>query len=168
MIPSMSRWFRAYGYASVYDGLIVGAFPLDEDDVRKLGSLGVTRVLNLVEDHEYKRGARRKLERALAKEEIEEMRLSTEDYGALSPELLELATSQVNAWLEMGETVYLHCRAGWQRSAAVAAGAIALRDGIGLEAARERVRALKSTADPLPHQLEDLQRWFEARVGQQR
>ena len=49
----MSSWFRSYGYASVYDHLIVGALPLDETDVRMLATLGVSRVLNLVEDDEY-------------------------------------------------------------------------------------------------------------------
>ena len=159
----MSSWFRTYGYATVYDRLIVGALPLDEADVRVLAALGISRVLNLVEDGEYGRGARRKVERGLAKEGIDESRLSTEDFGALSPELLEQATAQVNSWLDNGEIVYLHCRAGWQRSAAVAAGAIALRDGIDLETALVQVQHLKSTADPLPHQREDLQRWFDAR-----
>ncbi|HEX3616292.1 MAG TPA: dual specificity protein phosphatase family protein [Solirubrobacteraceae bacterium] len=160
----MSSWFRTYGYTSVYDRLIVGALPLDESDVRMLSALGVSRVLNLVEDGEYGRGERRKVERALAKEDIVEVRLSTEDYGALTPELIEQSTAQVNRWLDDGEVVYLHCRAGWQRSAAVAAGAIALRDGIDLDTALDQVQRLKSTADPLPHQREDLRRWFDARV----
>lgn len=160
----MSGWFRTYGYAGVYDRLIVGALPLDEADVGMLSALGVSRVLNLVEDGEYGRGERRKVERALAKEGIEETRLSAEDYGALPPELLEQGTTQVNRWLDDGEVVYLHCRAGWQRSAAVAAGAIALRDGLDLDTALARVQSLKSTADPLPHQREDLQRWFDTRV----
>jgi protein-tyrosine phosphatase len=160
----VSSWFRTYGYASVYDRLIVGALPLDEADVRMLAALGVSRVLNLVEDAEYGRGARRKVERALSSRGIKEVRLSTEDYGGLTPELLEQGTTQVNCWLDDGEVVYLHCRAGWQRSAAVAAGAIALRDDIDLETALNRVQSLKSTADPLPHQREDLQRWFDARV----
>jgi hypothetical protein len=161
---AVSSWFRTYGYASVYDRLIVGALPLDESDVRMLAALGVSRVLNLVEDGEYGRGERRKVERALAKEGIDETRLSTEDYGGLTPELLEQGTAQVNQWLDDREVVYLHCRAGWQRSAAVAAGAIAIRDGIDLETALTRLQNLKSTADPLPHQREDLQRWFDARV----
>lgn len=160
----MSSWFRTYGYASVYDRLIIGALPLDEADVRMLAALGVSRVLNLVEDSEYGRGARRKVERALAKEGIDETRLSTEDYGALTPELLEQCTAQINRWLDDGEVVYLHCRAGWQRSAAVAAGAVALREGIDLETALAQIQSLKTTADPLPHQREDLQRWFDARV----
>lgn len=160
----MSSWFRTYGFASVHNGLIVGAMPLDAADVRMLAALGVSRALNLVADGEYARGARRRVEKALAEAEIEEVRLRTEDYGALSTELLEQGTAQVNSWLDAGEVVYLHCRAGWQRSAAVAAGAIALRDGIELETALAQVQRLKPSADPLPHQREDLQRWFEDRV----
>lgn len=160
----MSSWFRTYGYAAVQERLIVGALPLDESDVRMLAALGVSRVLNLVQDDEYQRGARRKVERALADAGLEERRLSSEDYGGLTSELLEQATSQVNNWLDDGEVVYLHCRAGWQRSAAVAAGAIAIRDGIDLDGALLQVQSQRSTADPLPHQREDLARWFETRV----
>jgi protein-tyrosine phosphatase len=161
----VSSWFRTYGYASVYDRLVVGALPLDKADVQTLASLGVSRVLNLVEDAEYTSGARREVERAMAREGIVERRLASEDYGGLTPEFLEEATTQVNSWLDEGEVVYLHCRAGWQRSAAVAAGAIAIRDGIDLERSLVQIQKLKTTADPLPHQREDLARWFEARVG---
>lgn len=159
----MSSWFRNHGYASVDDRLIVGALPLDAADVRMLAALGVSRVLNLVEDREYHRGERRRVQRALATQGIVELRLCTEDYAGLSAELLEQATGEVNGWLDAGEIVYLHCRAGWQRAAAVAAGAIALRHGIEPAAALLRVQELKPSADPLPHQREDLQRWFETR-----
>jgi predicted protein tyrosine phosphatase len=159
----VSRWFRTYGYAGVYGHLIVGAVPLDSSDVDKLTALHVSRVLNLVHDAEYKRGERRKVERALAEAAIEEERLPTEDYGNLRPEVLDDATAQVNAWLDEGQVVYLHCRAGWQRSAAVASATIALREGIEIDAALQRVQALKPNADPLPHQREDLAAWWESR-----
>jgi len=163
MIPGVSDWFRAYRFANVHEDLIVGALPLDDADVRTLSGLGVVRVLNLVQDSEYGRGTRRKVERALAKAEIDEHRISCEDYGNLSPELLDEATALVNTWLDDGETVYLHCRAGWQRSAAVAAGALALREGVSVDAALAHVQTMKASADPLPHQREDLQRWWQAR-----
>lgn len=159
----MSIWFQTYGFASVYDHLIVGALPLDDADVRMLAALGVSRVLNLVEDDEYPRGARRKVERALADHDIVERRQSTGDYGTLAPELLEHSTAQLNGWLDQGEIVYVHCRAGWQRSVAVAAGAIALRDDIDPDQALLQVQNLKTNADPLPHQREDLRNWFETR-----
>ncbi len=161
----MSIWFRTYGYASVHKRLIIGALPLDEPDVRMLSALGVSAVLNMVEDSEYGRGARRAVERALGREGISEARLPTRDFGDLSPELLEQAINQVNAWLDEGEIVYLHCRAGWQRSAAVAAGVVALREGIELDEALEQVQRFRSTAVPLPHQREDLRRWYETRVS---
>jgi protein-tyrosine phosphatase len=163
MIRRVSQWFRTYGYAGVYDGLIVGAVPVDESDASALIALGVSRVLNLVEDSEYKRGERRRVERSFAHANIEERRLHTQDYGNISPELFDEAGAQINAWLDEGHVVYLHCRAGWQRSATVAAGAIVLRDEVTPAAALERVQTLKPTADPLPHQRADLQRWWESR-----
>lgn len=159
----MSSWFRTYGYAGVYDHLIVGAVPLDGGDVDRLASLGVSRVLNLVDDAEYKRGERRKVERALSGAEIQEQRIPTEDYGGLSEDVLDAATATVNGWLDEGHVVYLHCRAGWQRSATVAAGVLALRDAITPEEASQRIQILKPSADPLPHQREDLHAWWESR-----
>jgi predicted protein tyrosine phosphatase len=69
----------------------------------------------------------------------------------------------VNAWLGEGMRVYVHCRAGWQRSAAVAAGVVAMREELDIATALERVQLRKPSADPLPHQREDLQRWWEER-----
>ncbi len=72
---------------------------------------------------------------------------------------------QVLSWLDAGVRSYVHCRAGWQRSAAVAAGVVALRQGLDIDAALELVQARKPSAEPLPHQREDLRRWSEARVA---
>jgi len=162
-LEAVSAWFRTYGFAGVHDRLVVGALPQDQDDVRMLSAMGVTRVLNLVEDTEYERGARRKLERALEDADIAESRLSTVDFGGLSPALLDAAVDEVNAWLDQGEVVYLHCRAGWQRSATVAAGVVSVRDDVTPDIALQRIQSIKPTADPLPHQREDLQRWWDAR-----
>jgi len=59
----------------------------------------------------------------------------------------------------------VHCRAGRQRSPAVAAGVVALRHGLDIDAALELVQARKPSAEPLPHQREDLRRWWQARGG---
>jgi atypical dual specificity phosphatase len=159
----MSAWFDTYGFAGVYPQLIVGAVPLDRRDVRRLSQLGVERVLNLVQDEEYQPGARAAVGDSLEKAAIEERRFATVDYGGLTPELLDDAVTAVNAWLDDGRTVYLHCRAGWQRSAAVAAAVIATRDNVDVDDAVATVHARKPSADPLPHQREDLRRWWKAR-----
>ncbi|MBV9942137.1 MAG: dual specificity protein phosphatase family protein [Solirubrobacterales bacterium] len=160
----MSRWFRSYGFAEVFDGLTVGAYPLDEDDIITLADAGVQRVLNLTEDAEYRPGERRSVQRALAAAGIEERQLSLTDYGGLPAGALEAAVGQVNAWLDEGARTYLHCRAGWQRSAAVAAGVVAVRSGMEIDEALAFVHERKPSADPLPHQRADLRRWWSARA----
>lgn len=161
----MSGWFRSYGFADVFDGLLIGAYPLDQDDVSMLEWMGVERILNLVEDAEYRPGEREIAGAALAAAGIEEQRLSLTDYAGLPPAALEEAVQWVTRWLDEGRRVYLHCRAGWQRSAAVAAGVVAVRDGVDVEEALAMVQARKPSADPLPHQREDLRRWWDERVA---
>jgi protein-tyrosine phosphatase len=164
----VSRWFRSYGFADVFDDLIVGAYPLDRDDVATLAQIGIDRVLNLTEDVEYRPGDREAVERALADAGIAESRLPLTDYGGLPAGELETAVHAVGSWLDNGERTYLHCRAGWQRSAAVAAGVVAIRAGVDIQEALDHVRRCKPSADPLPHQRADLRRWWESRrvVGQ--
>jgi protein-tyrosine phosphatase len=163
IIHAMSTWFRVYGFADVQDRLLVGAYPLDKEDVGMLEWMKIERVLNLVEDEEYEPGEREVVESAFTAAGIEEHRLSLTDYGRLPAPELERAVAEVIEWLDEGRRVYLHCRAGWQRSAAVAAGVVALREGVGIEDALERVRARKPSADPLPQQREDLLQWWAER-----
>jgi protein-tyrosine phosphatase len=163
MISRMSRWFRTYGFAEVLDDLLVGAYPLDQDDVDALARAGTRRVLNVCEDDEYRRGDRRAVERALAGAGIVERRLRLVDYGSLPANQIEAAVLQVSRWLDEGERTYLHCRAGWQRSAAIAAGVVAIRTGVEIDDALAAVRDRKPSADPLPHQQDDLRRWFADR-----
>jgi protein-tyrosine phosphatase len=161
MMHGMSRWFRTYGYAEVLDGLLIGAYPLDEGDVGMLDWEGVERVLNLVEDEEYRPGAREEVTIALAAAGIEEYRLALIDYGGIDIGAFDAAVAQVNDWLDQELRVYLHCRAGWQRSAAIASGVVALRNGIDIDDALAFVKARKPSADPLPHQRADLRRWWD-------
>lgn len=159
----MSEWFRSYGFADVHDDLLVGAYPLDPNDVKLLDRLGVRRVLNLVADEDYANGQRAAVESAFAAAGIEETRIVTVDFGHLPPEMLEAAVDEVVSWLRAGDRSYIHCRAGWQRGPAVAAGVVAVCDGIGIEDALSRVQRRKPSANPLPHQREDLLNWFQAR-----
>src|SRR6478672_4654370 len=53
----MSDWFEHYGYAEVARDLLIGAYPQDAGDVAALRAAGVTQVLNLVRDAEYRAGA---------------------------------------------------------------------------------------------------------------
>lgn len=161
----MSRWFDTYGLSEVHENLIIGALPLDIDDVAVLAELGIQRVLNLVEDQEYPPGSREEVEHALVAAGIEEHRMNLVDFGRLPAERLEEAVREVVVWLRDGQRSYVHCRAGWQRSAAVAAGTVAVLDGLGIEEALQEVQMRKPSANPLPHQREDLWTWWSQRSG---
>jgi protein-tyrosine phosphatase len=163
MIGAVSDWFLSYGFADVHDELLVGAYPVDVSDVKTLQRLGVRRILNLVEDAEYAPGQREEVVDALHAAGIEETRMKLEDYGHLPLDALEAAVQQIVTWQKAGERSYVHCRAGWQRSAAVAAGVVAILDGVDVETALSRVRTRKPSANPLPHQREDLLRWWHTR-----
>jgi protein-tyrosine phosphatase len=160
----VSGWFQSYGFADVLNDLLIGAYPLDRRDVSILAHMGVNRVLNLVEDGEYRAGERQAVQAALAESGIAEQRQRLTDYGGLPAAEIEEAVQTVTRWLDEGARVYLHCRAGWQRSAAVAAGVVALREGLDIDEALSYVQSRKPSADPLPHQREDLRAWWAARA----
>ncbi len=165
MITAISDWFATYGLAEVHDDLLIGAYPLDVDDVGMLEAMSVARVLNLVEDQEYPPGRRFVIEAAYRRAEIDEHRLSLTDFGRLPADRLEAAVSEVVGWLREGVVSYVHCRAGWQRCAAVAAGTVAVSDGLAIDEALALVAARKPSAEPLPHQRDDLRRWWMERSG---
>jgi protein-tyrosine phosphatase len=160
----VSEWFERYGRAEVAEGLMSGAYPCDADDVSALAADGVTCVMNLCEDDEYEDGDRDAVVAAYASRSIAEERVGVVDYGNLMPGAIEVAAEQVAAWLNEGEHVYVHCRAGWQRSAVVAAAALAVRDGIDPEEALAAIKRRKPSSEPLPHQLQDLRRWWRMRL----
>ena len=159
----MSDWFERYGRAEVADRLVTGSLPADAQDVAALAHDGVTCVMNLCQDQEYDDGERAAVEAALRDAGIRERRVELVDYGGLMPGAIELAATTVAGWLDEGERVYLHCRAGWQRSATVAAAALALRDGIEPDEALAQIKRRKPSSEPLPHQLQDLRRWWRLR-----
>jgi protein-tyrosine phosphatase len=164
----VSEWFRTYGFADVFDQLLIGAYPLDEEDVKMLRWLGVERLLNLAEDVEYGPGERETVGAALAEAGIEEHRLAILDHGNLPADALEAAVQLVLGWLGDDLRVYIHCRAGWQRSAAVASGVVAITEACEITEALDTVRRRKPTANPMTHQREDLLRWWELRRATRR
>jgi atypical dual specificity phosphatase len=160
----MSDWFENYGFAPVGDGLVTGSYPLDAADVGALvDRAGITRVLNLCQDVEYEAGERDAVVSAYAAHGIVEERIDVVDFGDVLPGVLEQGVRVVVPWLQAGETVYIHCRAGWQRSATVAAGVLAVHLGIEPDDALGRIKRRKPSAQPLQHQLESLWRWWRAR-----
>jgi predicted protein tyrosine phosphatase len=131
----VSDWFENYGFAEVFPELLIGAYPLDSGDVDKLAASGVRRVLNLAEEAEYHEAQRITVEAALARHGITEVRLSIVDFGHLPADRLDHAVGTVVSWMDECVRSYVHCRAGWQRSASVAAGAVAVFNDVDISTA---------------------------------
>jgi predicted protein tyrosine phosphatase len=163
----MSDWFRSYGFAEVFPELMIGAYPLDTGDVDELAANGVRRVLNLAQEAEYEEAQRAAVEAALAWHGITEVRISIVDFGHLPADRLEHAVGTVVGWMDESLRSYVHCRAGWQRSASVAAGAVAVFNNVDISTALDWVRSHKSRANPLPHQRVDLLDWWATGGRQQ-
>jgi protein-tyrosine phosphatase len=162
----MSHWFEDFGFAEVGADLLMGAYPQDADDVAALRDAGVTAVFNLVQDVEYELdGGREACAAALARAGIREERVELVDYGNLQAQHIERAATTVLDWLDAGERVYVHCRAGMQRSAVVATAIVALHEQLDPLEALRRVRERNPQANPLAHQRQDLLRWWETRAG---
>lgn len=159
----MSDWFDDYGWARIAEQLSLGAYPTDAADVQVLSEAGITHVVNLCEDCEYGPGARDAVTAALELAGIGEDRVAVVDYGGLLPGQIERAVRFVCDALDAGEHVYLHCRAGWQRSATVACAVIAARDAVAPDVALAAVKTRKPSAEPLHHQLQDLWNWWRLR-----
>ncbi len=161
----MLRRRRDERFHEVAPGLWQGAIVGGEPDVAALAAVGVTRVLNLCEDREYEPGERDEVTAALRAAGMEEERLPSLDHGSLLPGLLERAVRVVSAWRDAGEVVLVHCLAGQERSATVAAAVIAAQSGAAPAQAVDQVRRARRLARPLPHQVADLERWWAARAA---
>jgi atypical dual specificity phosphatase len=163
----VSDWFVKFGLAAVDPDrrLFIGAIPTDHGDVDALSERGVEVVVNLCEDSEYPAGARIDVEAALARAGIGERRLPFTDHGSLGLPQLDAAIGEVMQQLDTGRRVYLHCRAGRQRSTAVATGALAVREGVSLKDALTVIQERKPDALPLEHQWLDLEDWYRQRAA---
>ena len=120
---------------------------------------GVERVLNLVEDEEYRPQEREALERAFAQMGIEEHRLPFPDFGGLPSELVDRAVSIISGWLGEGRRIYVHCRAGVNRSATVVAAYLMWRDRLTRDEALKLIRSKRRRIMPFPAYQEYLSAW---------
>lgn len=63
-----------------------------------------------------------------------------------------------------GERVVVHCTMGVNRSVGVAAGVVALVEGVSASTALERVKDVRSVASPFPGTVEALERFVDEEV----
>jgi protein tyrosine phosphatase (PTP) superfamily phosphohydrolase (DUF442 family) len=147
-LPAFAHW-------EVAPGLWAGRNPLSEIDVRELSALGVTHVLDLREESEWTGPGRVGAEavEAISRLSFTRLHLPVPDEHAPSVATLAAAVDWIDeAIATPGASVYLHCRAGLERTASVLVAWRARRDGSTPEAALDALRKAGYPGAPLRDQ----------------
>jgi protein-tyrosine phosphatase len=140
--------------------LLAGRIPFARSHVEALRAAGVTAVVNLCQADEYWAGERDEVLDAYAEAGITEHHLPVPDGSTVPPQTLSRAVE-----LTRGETVYVHCRGGRERSGAVAAAIVVAADGLAVDEALARVRDGRPAFAPLPWQVDALRAWAAGERG---
>lgn len=143
-------------------GLFYGRNPLTARDVETMLEAGVTRVLDLREDHEWSKPGRfgREAVAALDWCGIPRYSVPVVDGDAPSFEQLDRTWQTLNESLAEGPT-YVHCRAGIERTGAVIAAYLARRDGKSFDATIHELNQNNARLHPLAYQSEIVRRWLK-------
>jgi protein-tyrosine phosphatase len=142
-------------YSTLGSGLLAGRMPHDAAHVEALRAEGVRTVINLCEDHEYWDGEREAVEAAFRSAGIAEHRLPVPDGATIPAHVLDGAVAAAAE----GETTYVHCRGGRERSAAVAVALLATRRGVTVDEALRTAAERWPTCRPLPWQIAGVREW---------
>ncbi|HSM50616.1 MAG TPA: dual specificity protein phosphatase family protein [Thermoanaerobaculia bacterium] len=130
-LPAFEHW-------QVAPRLRAGRNPLSELDLRQLAALGVTHVLDLREEAEWAAPGNWGEDAVIAipRLGLGRLHLPVRDGGAPAVETLAAAVEWIEEVLATpGTAVYVHCRAGLERTASVLVAWRARRDGSTLEEA---------------------------------
>lgn len=141
--------------------LLAGRNPLTERDVEWLEDMGVTHVLDLREEAEWRSpwfGAE-----AVRRLGDRRRSLPITDMTAPSPEVLDEAFRYLTEVLTLPDSmVYVHCRAGMQRTASILTAFWARSHGLSYDEALAALRERRPVFDPLPSQEQAVRRWLSS------
>jgi ADP-ribosylglycohydrolase/rhodanese-related sulfurtransferase len=153
---------RSFTWDEIAPGVHAGRAPIFRRDIWRLRARGVTHILDLREDHEWD-GPGRRGGSAIAEIDVLGMsRLSVaiRDMGTPSERHLDEAVAYLDAALHLGGSVYVHCRAGVQRTGAIAAAWFARQQRCSVDEAVERLRERRPDFEPMVFQVMAAREWL--------
>jgi len=143
--------------------LLAGRNPLSAIDAQRLVDVGVTHVVDLRERHEWETPGRfgRVAVEELGVLGVERLHMPVTDGGAPSAGALDTAVRWISRVAEQdGSRIFVHCRAGQERTAAVLAAYVATHWALTLDQAIEWL-ASRYGGRPLPPQKHAVREWLE-------
>lgn len=158
-VPGFAHW-------KVTPRIRAGRNPLTERDVAELAALGITHVLDLREEGEWHGPGRYGEEaiEAMQRHGLVRRHVPMRDFSVPAEPALGEAVGWIEEVLdEPRRRLYVHCRAGLQRSATVLIAWRSWASGEPIELALWSLRRFGWPADPLYSQRLAVVRWLEQR-----
>ncbi len=152
-----------FEHAPVTDRLRAGRNPLSELDVLELVALGITHVLDLREESEWEGPGRvgRDAVVSMARHGLVRAHIPLRDTAAPTGERLTEAVAFVTATLaNPAARLYLHCRAGIERTGTVLLAWCALSSNLAPTEAAAVLRRQYARYRPLSHQYHAVEQWL--------
>ncbi len=150
----------------VSDHIMAGRNPLTARDVEVLSAWGITHFLDLREPKEWavpKLGAEAVQE--IERRGLPRFNLVVRDMGEPTDEALDTACQFLNEILKAPESrVYVHCRAGMERTAAVLTAYYARQHGVSYDEALSQLRERRPLFAPMPGQEQAVRKWLKTRA----
>lgn len=157
-----TKGLPAFNYNAITDNIIAGRNPLTQLDIETLKELGVTHIVDLRQQHEWappKFGV--EAINVIAGNGLQRLHLEIIDMDAPTPETLEQFVAHLNKVLSQENSrVYVHCRAGMERTAAVLIAYYARKHGLEYVEALEQLREKRPIFVPLPVQERAVRQWL--------
>ena len=143
--------------------IMAGRNPLSARDVAWMASQGITHILDLREAREWKPPKFGYLAvEAVQKLGLQRLHLEVWDMHAPKPQTFDAACRFIEeALLQPEAKVYVHCRAGMERTAAVLIAYYAKAQGVSYEEALHKLKKGRPILAPLPIQEQAARRWLE-------
>ena len=151
----------------ITDRIKAGRCPITADDVECLVADGITHVLDLRHPIEWLApGTGQEALNAIDARGLKRLNLATEDCSAPTLETLDAAVAFIDQLLEdPAARVYVHCRAGYERTATVLVAWHARRHGVDYRTALEAMQAKRPELEPLRTQEEVTREWIRREVA---
>jgi hypothetical protein len=157
---------RVFTTDEIAPGVLAGRAPIFRRNVWHLREKGITHIVDLREDLEWD-GPGRRGGSAIA--EIDalglcRLRVAITDMGTPRARDLDEAVAFMDAALHLGGRVYVHCRAGVQRTGAIAAAWYARQQACSVDDALAALRQRRPDLEPMVFQLAAARRWLSERT----
>ena len=155
----------AFEYNRITAQILAGRNPLTAADMQRLCAEGVTHVLDLRESSEWMppNVGQEAIEYQIAKG-IHRRNLPITDFTAPDTDHFGTAVAFLEeALTDPNAQVYVHCRAGMERTPTILIAYFAVQNGTSCQEALVELQKARSRFQPLSHQVQAAESWLQHR-----